>query len=143
MRKRTKILVIGLLGLLLGAMVGYFADWWLGPSHGDIRSAARSLVPDGAKVISEGENTGHHLIVGKYFALVFFNGGGPDETSVAEAVQEVARSRGWRETDTPTSTFATVSFERGGIDGSLSLSENSRCDPEGAIDVKGVCGEIK
>ena len=71
MRKRTKILVIGLLGLLLGAMVGYFADWWLGPSHGDIRSAARSLVPDGAKVISEGENTGHHLIVGKYFALVF------------------------------------------------------------------------
>jgi len=144
MQKRTKILVIGLLGLLLGAMVGYFADWLLGPSHGDIRSAARSLVPDGAKVVREGENSGHHLIVGKYFALVYFNGGGPDETSVAEAVQEVARSQGWRETDKPTSTFATVSFERGGIDGSLTLSENSNCDAEGgATVIKGVCGEIE
>ena len=143
MQKRTKILVIGLLGLLLGAMVGYFADWLLGPSHGDIRSAARSLVPDGAKVVSEGENSGHHLIVGKYFALVYFNGGGPDETSVAEAVQELARSNGWRETDTPTFSFATVSFERDGIEASLSTKENGNCDLGEVTVVKGVCGKIK
>jgi hypothetical protein len=64
--------LIGLVALLLGSGVGWLIGGRFDPSEAEIRAAAEALVPEHAIVTQQGENTGHPLIVGAYFASVEF-----------------------------------------------------------------------
>lgn len=71
MNKRHAFLAA--VAFLCGGVLGWFVGGRLDPTHAQIRAAAEALVPDGATVIARGENTGHQLIVGDYFASLDFD----------------------------------------------------------------------
>jgi hypothetical protein len=64
--------VATLIAMLLAGVAGWVIGGQFDPSHGELRAAADALVPPGAIVTQRGENTGHPLIVGSYFASVEF-----------------------------------------------------------------------
>jgi hypothetical protein len=81
--------------VLCGAALGWFLGRLADPSHAEIRSAAEALVPAQATVTERGENTGHPLIVGEYFAFISFQLPGAEPSDVEAALVQRSRDLGY------------------------------------------------
>src|SRR5215210_4553952 len=101
--------------IVLGVVVGYMVPCFIGPGRDDIRSAARDLVPAGARVTQESEKTGSSLIVGPYQATVRFKGGATNSDQLLSEIRDLARAQGWKETEPGAFSGADMAYFRGGV----------------------------